>query len=77
MSVQIDLPVSLEEQVKTLAEREGISVDEFISIALAEKVATLETATYLSERAKRGSRERLLEILAKAPDIAPNTKDSI
>jgi len=60
MSVQIDLPVSLEEQVKMLAEREGVSVDEFISIALAEKVATLETAEYLSERAKRRYRPNSL-----------------
>jgi hypothetical protein len=40
-------------------------------------LATLATADYLTERAKRGSREKLLAVLAKAPDVEPEDYDKL
>lgn len=74
-TVSLSLPQSLQEQVEALAQKEGISVQEFIMLAVAEKLATLSTADYLEERVKRGSREKLLAVLAKAPDIEPEEYD--
>ena len=54
------------------AEKEGITLDQFIALSLAEKMATIDTASYLQERANRGSREKLLAVLAKAPDVEPD-----
>ena len=48
--LNLSIPRSLREQVEALAAREGVSVGEFASLALAEKVATLTTADYLAER---------------------------
>lgn len=76
-ALQLDIPESLIKRVKMLADRDGVSLDDFIALALTEKVATLDTANYLSERAKRGSRERMLEILAKAPDVEPDELDRL
>ena len=76
-TVNITLPQSLQEQVEALAQKEGISVPEFITLAVAEKLATLTTADYLAERAKRGSRDKLLAVLAKAPDIEPEEYDKL
>lgn len=59
------------------AQKEGISVTEFITLAVAEKLATLTTADYLAERAKRGSRDKLLAVLAKAPDVKPEEYDKL
>ena len=70
-TLQLTLPQSMREQVEALAQKEGISIHEFITLAVAEKLATLATADYLTERAKRGSREKLLAVLAKAPDVEP------
>jgi hypothetical protein len=68
---------NLQEQVEILAQKEGISVPEFITLAVAEKLATLATADYLAERAKRGNRDKLLAVLAKAPDGEPEEYDKL
>ncbi|MFN0112260.1 MAG: toxin-antitoxin system HicB family antitoxin [Blastocatellia bacterium] len=78
MSVlNLTLPQSLQERVETLAVREGVSVNEFITLAVAEKTASLTTMTYLADRAKRGSREKLLAVLSKAPDVEPEEHDKL
>lgn len=69
--VSVTLPQSLHEHLKEVARREGISASQFIVTAVAEKLASLDTAAYLEERARRGSREKLLRVLAKAPDVEP------
>lgn len=64
-------------QIKETAEEEGISMNQFITLAIAEKLATLNTIDYLEIRAKRGSREKLLAVLEKAPDIEPEAYDKL
>jgi hypothetical protein len=76
-TLHLTLPQSMQEQVEALAQKEGISITEFITLAVAEKLATLATADYLAERAKRGSREKLLAVLAKAPDVEPEDDDKL
>jgi hypothetical protein len=76
-TLSVRLPKSIHEQLKELAAEEGVSMNQFISIALAEKIASIKTLKYLEERAKRGSREQLLELLAKAPDVEPEEYDRL
>lgn len=59
------------------AEKEGISLDQFIALSLAEKMAAIDTTSYLQERVKRGSREKLLAVPAKAPDVEPEEEDRL
>ncbi len=47
----------------------GISIDQFVSSAIAEKIAALMTEGYLKEQAKRVSRAKYEAILAKVPDV--------
>jgi len=75
--LSVRLPKSVHEQVKALARDEGISMNQFIALAVAEKIAALQTVNYLEERAKRGSREKLLAVLAKAPDVEPEEYDRL
>ncbi len=75
--VSVHLSESLREQAAAVATQEGVSMDQFIATAVAEKVATLKTVDYLQERAKRGSREKLLAVLAKAPDVEPEERDRL
>ena len=76
-TLHLTLPPSLHAQAQAYASKEGISINEFIMLAVAEKLATLSTADYLAERAKRGSREKLLAVLAKAPDVEPEDYDKL
>ncbi|MCB0030453.1 MAG: toxin-antitoxin system HicB family antitoxin [Anaerolineales bacterium] len=73
----IRLPKMMHEQVRELAQEEGISINQFVLLALAEKIAALQTINYLEERARRGSREQLLAILDKAPDVEPEDNDRL
>jgi len=75
--ISLRIPKSLHEEVKELAHDEGVSLNQFVMLALAEKVATLRTIDYLEQRAARGSREKLLAILAKAPDVEPEPYDRL
>ena len=71
----VRVPDSLMQYVSELAKREGISVDQFIASAIAEKVSALDGLDYLKERAKRGSREKFLRALSKVPDVEPADED--
>ena len=73
--VQIQIPDSLQKSLCDLASRDGISIDQFISTAIAEKLSALMTENYLIERAKRGNREKYEAILAKVPDVEPEAYD--
>jgi hypothetical protein len=65
------------QKVRALAQQEGISINQFVSTAVAEKMAALMTVDYLEEKAKRGSREKFLAVLAKVPDVAPEPGDEL
>ena len=76
-TIQVQIPDSLQKSLYHLARREGISIDQFISTAIAEKLSALMTENYLIERAKRGSREKYEAILAKVPDVEPEAYDQV
>ncbi len=73
--LNVQLPNSLYKNLQRLAEQDGISVDQFIATAVAEKLSALATETYIEELANRGSRERYEAVLAKVPDIEPESYD--
>ena len=76
-TLSIRLPKSVHEQVKALADAEGISINQFIALAVAEKIAALQTVNYLEERARRGSREKLMAMLAKVTNVEPEDYDRL
>jgi len=65
--LSVRLPDSLHRQLKELAEKEGISINQFVSSAVGEKVAALMTVEYLTDRGRRGSREKFEAVLSKVP----------
>jgi hypothetical protein len=76
-ALSLRLPESLHKAAKVLAKKEHISINQLIMLALAEKIAALETADYLNERAKKGSRAKYLDVLKKAPNIKPDEQDKL
>jgi len=67
----------LHRNLRELAEREGVSINQIISSAVGEKLAALQTLDYLRERAKRGSRKAFDAVLAKVPDVEPPDDDRL
>ena len=76
-SLSVQLPDSLYKSLQALAEQDGISVDQFIATAVAEKISALTTETYLEELAQRGSRAGYEAVLAKVPDVEPEPYDQL
>ena len=66
MSVlSLRIPESLHKRVKVLATEDNISINQFITSALAEKLSALDTEKYLEDRATKGSREKFLKSYQK------------
>jgi hypothetical protein len=59
-----------------LAKREGISINQFVTTAVAEKLSALMTEEYLEARAKRGSRRKFDRALSRVADVKPEGYDT-
>ena len=78
MSVlSLRIPESLHKRVKVLATEDNISINQFITSALAEKLSALDTEKYLEDRATKGSKEKFLKVLSKVPDVKPEEYDRL
>lgn len=54
-----------------------VSMNQFIVNAIAEKVASLKTLDYLTQRAANGSKEHALSMLKRASSHKPNAEDML
>jgi hypothetical protein len=71
------LQASLMEEVKKVAADEGTSINQFINVAVAEKLAALRTAAYFKERAERADLEAFWQILEMAGTEDPGEGDEL
>jgi HicB family len=76
-TISLRLPDSLHESARALAEQENVSLNQLITLALAEKMSALMTEDFLAERAKKGSRKKFLRALDRVPDIEPDPCDRL
>lgn len=76
-TLSLRLPKSLHERARALAQQEGISINQLIATALAEKISALDTIGYLKERGARGSRQAFLAALNEVPDTEPVPGDEM
>lgn len=74
-ALSVRIPESLHRKLAELAAREGISINQLINSAVAEKMSALMTEEYLEERAKRGKRTKFMAVLARVPDVEPEDHD--
>lgn len=76
-TISLRLPDSLHKKVKELAKEDHISINQFISSSVAEKISALETQDYLKHRAEKGSISKFKEVLNKVPDVEPEEYDRL
>ena len=60
------LQASLLDEARQVAETEGVALNQFINVAVAEKLSALRTEEYFLERAERGDVEKAKRILKRA-----------
>ena len=76
-NLNVTVPDSIYQQVATLAQHDQVTLDQFVSTALAEKVSALLTEDYLAKRAVRADRQKFLEVMAKVPEVEPEEFDRL
>ena len=70
-AISLRLPNSIHARVKHLAKDDGVSVNQFITVALTEKLSVMNAAEYFAEKAKKGSREKYDRVLLKVSKREP------
>ena len=76
-TLTIQMPESLARQLRECAAKEGVTVDQLISSAAAEKLSALITVDHLRERARDAKREDFIAFLNGSPDVPPVPGDEL
>jgi hypothetical protein len=76
-TMSLRLPDSLHRQVRELAEQDGVSINQFIATAVAEKMSALMAREYMERRADRGSRASFERVLGKVKERDPEEGDEL
>ena len=71
------LPASIKKAAQRLAQEDGVSLNQWIASAVAEKVGVVETAAeFFKKRAGQKTGDRLMEFLRNAPNVPPEPDDT-
>jgi hypothetical protein len=65
-NVALRLQSSLPEEARRVSEAEGVALNQFINVAVAEKLSALRTEEYFRERGQRGNVEKARRLLKRA-----------
>ena len=76
-ALTVRLPNSVHQKVRELAEREEISVNQFIASAVSEKMASVLTIVYLKAESAKGNRSDFDYFLSMVPNNAPLAGDEL
>lgn len=76
-ALSLRLPESLHKTARELAKKEKISVNQLVTLALAEKISALGAEDFLEKRARRASEAKFDEAMAKIADIEPQEMDRL
>jgi uncharacterized protein (DUF1778 family) len=76
-TISLRLPDSLHDKIKEVAREDGISINQFLVTAAAEKLSAFLAEEYLEKRAARGSRAAFERALSNVPDTEPDEHDRL
>jgi hypothetical protein len=74
----LHLPESLKKTAARFAKEDGVSLNQWIVAAVAQKIGAVETAEeFLRRRTGKSERGDLTRLLDKAPDVPPQADDTL
>ncbi|HME24888.1 MAG TPA: toxin-antitoxin system HicB family antitoxin [Acetobacteraceae bacterium] len=74
----LKLPASIKAAAARLAKEDGVSLNQWIATAVAQKIGVVETAAeFLRRHAGDARPEELRALLAEAPDVPPERGDEV
>ncbi len=71
------LPRSLKEAVERISREDRTSINQFVAIAVAEKVSALQTATYFADRQARADFKAFDKIMKRKGGKPPSKGDEM
>jgi hypothetical protein len=71
------LPRSLKEAVERLSREDRTSINQFVAMAVAEKVSALQTATYFTDRQARADFKAFDKIMKRKGGKPPSKGDEM
>jgi hypothetical protein len=71
------LPRSIRSGVERFSKQDGISINQFVSIAVAEKLAMLQAQAYFTERSARADMGAFDQLMQRSGGEPPRTGDVI
>ena len=75
--IQLRLPRSIKDAVARLAKEDGVSMNQMIATAVAEKVAVLDATSIFAERAKRADLAAFDRIMNRKGGEPPRAGDEL
>jgi len=76
-AITIRIPESIYGHLKKVARTDGMSINQFVVTAAAEKLAALDTEDFIRSEAEKGSAPHGLRTLARVPDVEPDADDRL
>lgn len=76
-SLTVRIPESLHNGLREISKREGVSINQYIALAVTEKMSVINTMDAISERKKEGKKEDLFDVLSKVKSRPPLLGDEI
>lgn len=74
----LKLPASIKTAAERLAREDGVSLNQWITAAVAQKVGAVETAAeFFKRRAGNAQPRDMMEILDRLPDVPPEPGDEL
>lgn len=71
------LPLSLKAAVEKLSKEDGTSINQFVVMAVAEKISAINTAEFFESRRKKADRKTALRILNRRGGEQPRPDDEL
>jgi len=73
----LKLPNSVKKAAQRLAKEDGVSLNQWIAAAVAEKVGVIETAADFFKKRAGKAKGGLMKFLRNAPRVAPEPEDQL
>ena len=77
-SYPLKLPLSIKRAAQRLAKEDGVSLNQWIAVAVAEKVGVVETASdFFRKRSDGATGNGPMKFLKKASEVRPEPQDKV
>jgi len=76
-ALNLRLPDSIHRHIREIAKQEGVSINLFITSAVAEKISALTTEDYIAARAKNARQGAFEKVLDRVPKRKPQPGDEL